>query len=148
MFSQRRSCGYFRIALTAVALAGATFFPLRAVAASVTFRAELKGAHVVPSTASSAVGFLHATYDTESRVLTWTGTHSGLSSKVTRIAFHGPASPNETAGIVESIRRLSGGSAILSEQEAADLIGGYWNITIHTRAHDDGEIRGQLLRGE
>jgi hypothetical protein len=122
--------------------------PWPAFAASVAFRVELDGANMVPPTASSASGYVHATYDTQSRKLAWTGTYSGLSSKITRIAFHGPAGPATAAGDAQRIRSLSGGSTTLSDAEAAELIGGYWNITIHTRSHPEGEIRGQVVRGE
>jgi hypothetical protein len=49
---------------------------------------------------------------------------------------------------VQPIKSLSGGSTTLSKTEAADLFGGYWNITIHTRSHPEGEVRGQVVRGE
>ena len=103
---------------------------------------------MVPPTASSASGYVRATYDTQSRKLAWTGTYSGLASKITRIAFHGPAGPAAAAGVAQRIRSLSGGSTVLSDAEAVELIGGYWNITIHTRTHPEGEIRGQVVRGE
>ena len=137
-----------RSELATITLAIGLALPSSAFAASVAFRVELDGANMVPSTASSASGYVHATYDTQSRKLAWTGTYSGLSSKITRIAFHGPAGPAATAGVAQRIRSLSGGSTTLSDAEAAELIGGYWNITIHTRSHPKGEIRGQAVRGE
>lgn len=103
---------------------------------------------MVPPTASSASGYVHATYDTQSRRLVWSGSYSGLTSKVTRIAFHGPAGPAATAGVVQRIRSLSGGSTTLSDTEGAELVGGYWSIVVHTRRHPAGEIRGQVVRGE
>ena len=144
--SARSSC--LRTGLLTVALAIGLACPCSAYASSVAFRAELKGANMVPPTASSASGYVDATYDTQSRKLAWTGAVDGLSSKITRIAFHGPASPAAAAGVLQRIGSLSGGSATLSDAEAAQLIGGYWNITIHTRSHPAGEIRGQMVRGE
>ena len=139
---------WLRTELVAVALAIGLAFPSSAFASSVAFRAELKGANMVPPTSSSASGYVRASYDPQSRELTWTGTVAGLSSKITRIAFHGPASPAAAAGVTQRIRSLSSGSATLSDAEAAELVGGYWNITIHTRSHPEGEIRGQVVRGE
>lgn len=130
--------------ISAVSVALATY----GYASTVSFRAELKGANVVPPNESSARGYLNASYDTVSRRLTWTGTQSGLSSKITGIHFHAPASPNKTAGVVETIESLSEGSATISDAHAADLIGGYWYVDIHTRAHPAGEIRGQMIRGK
>ncbi len=140
--------GCLRTELVIAALAIGLAFPSSAFASSVAFRADLKGANMVPPTASSATGYVRATYDTQSRRLAWTGAYSGISSKITRIAFHGPASPAAAAGVVQRIGSLSGGSATLTDAEAAQLIGGYWNITIHTRSHPEGEIRGQVVRGE
>ncbi len=139
--SLRTGCG-------TIALAIGFAVALPAFASTVAFRAELKGANMVPPTESSASGYVHLTYDTESRKLAWAGSHSGLSSKITHIDFHAPASPAEAAGAVHRIESLSGGSTTLSDAEAADVMGGYWNITIHTRGHEEGEIRGQVVRGE
>jgi hypothetical protein len=140
--------GFLRAGLASIVLVLGAAVPVSALASSVAFRAELNGANMVPPTESAAVGYVLATYDTESRKLAWTGSHSGLSSKITHIDFHGPASPAEAAGAVHRIDSLSGGSATLSDAEASDLIGGYWNITIDTRSHPEGEIRGQVVRGE
>ena len=151
MLSRLRLCPFprrLRIEFVALALAIGLAVPSSASAASVAFRVELKGANMVPPTTSSATGYVRATYDTQTRKLEWGGTYSGLSSKVTRIAFHGPAGPATSAGIVQRIGSLSGGSATLSDTEAADLIGGYWSIIVHTRSLPDGEIRGQVVRGE
>ena len=139
---------FLRSGIAVVALAIGFAVPPTAFASTIAFRVELKGAGMVPPTGSGATGYVHATYDTQSRKLSWAGDYSGLSSKVTRIAFHGPAGPAATAGVVQRISSLSSGSTTLSEAEAAELIGGYWNITIHTRGHPDGEIRGQVERGE
>jgi hypothetical protein len=139
--------GLFCTRLAAIAFV-AQLAATGAFASSVSFRAELNGANVVPPIQTSARGYLDATYDTVTRRLSWTGTQSGLSSKITGIHFHAPARPNKTAGVAKSIESLAGGSAALSEAQAADLIAGTWYIDIHTRAHPEGEIRGQVMRGE
>lgn len=36
------------------------------------------------------------------------------------------------------------GGAILTDAQAADLMAGKYYINIHTAAHKDGEIRGQI----
>jgi hypothetical protein len=143
-----RSRFYQRFMLASVALAAGLAVAPPASASTIAFRVALKGAYMVPATESPATGYVRATYETTTRRLAWSGSHSGLSSKITSIAFHGPAGPAETAGVVHRIESLGGGSTTLSDAEAADLIGGYWNITIHTRAHPEGEIRGQVMRGE
>jgi CHRD domain-containing protein len=144
----RAGRGYSSGALATFVLAVCLAVPVSASASTVAFRADLKGANMVPPTASSASGYVRATYDTATRRLSWTGSQSGLSSKITHIDFHGPAGPAEAAGVVQPINSLSEGSTTLSDAEAAGLIGGYWSLIIHTRSHPEGEIRGQVYRGE
>jgi hypothetical protein len=139
-----RTCPALLCLASAIAAASTSV----ALAASVTFRAEINGKNVVPPSNAKATGYLTATFDTLTRRLTWSGSYSGLSSKIRGIHLHGPANPNETAGIVQTIRSLSGESATLTEKEAADLIAGTWYVDIHTRAYGGGEIRGQLVRGK
>ena len=38
------------------------------------------------------------------------------------------------------------GTAHLTDEQAGQLLDGQWYINIHTAAHPDGEIRGQVLR--
>ena len=134
--------------LIALALPVSFVFTSSGLAATVTFRAELKGANVVPANLRPGRGLLIAAFDTVTRRLTWTGTYSGVSKRITGIHFHSPARPNESAGMVLAIERLSRGTATLSDSEAADLIAGYWYIDIHTRDYPRGEIRGQVIRGK
>ncbi len=101
----------------------------------------------MPPNQRQATGLLTATFDTATRILTWSGSYSGLTSKITGIHFHSPARPNDTAGVVMSIKGFSG-SATLTDAQAADLVAGYWYVDIHTRASPRGEIRGQLVRGQ
>lgn len=135
-------------ACLALAFAASLVSHSETFAASISLRAEIKGANVVPPNDAGATGYLAATFDTVTRKLSWTGAHSGLSSKIRGIHFHGPAGPNETAGIEQTIRSLSGGSATLTDKEAADLIAGDWYVDVHTKSYQRGEIRGQLVRGE
>jgi hypothetical protein len=75
---------------------------------------------------------------------------SGLSGPVTAAHFHGPAAPGENAGPVVTIDDLespSEGSATLTDEQAAQLANGQWYVNIHTEAHPDGEIRGQVTGG-
>jgi hypothetical protein len=38
------------------------------------------------------------------------------------------------------------GSAVLTDAQAADLLGGKWYANVHTQANPGGEIRGQMTR--
>lgn len=91
---------------------------------------------------------LDASFNKQTNVLTWTVTYSGLTDSVTGAHFHGPAMAGNNAGVVLG---FSGNlfspikeSATLTAAQAADLMAGKWYVNLHTEAHPQGEIRGQI----
>ncbi|ASY63035.1 hypothetical protein SJ05684_c15930 [Sinorhizobium sojae CCBAU 05684] len=120
------------------------------LAEEMKFEAELKGSEEVPPAETGATGTADVTYDTESKNLTWTIEQSGLSGDVTAAHFHGPAAPGENAPPMVPIElsALSEGSATLDEAQASALTEGRMYINLHTAAHPDGEIRGQVVKAE
>lgn len=120
------------------------------LAEEMKFEAELKGSEEVPPVETSATGTADVTYDTESKNLTWTIEHSGLSGDVAAAHFHGPAAPGENAPpmVPIEVSALSEGSATLDEAQASALTEGRMYINLHTAAHPDGEIRGQVVKAE
>jgi hypothetical protein len=38
------------------------------------------------------------------------------------------------------------GDATLTDAQATDLQGGRWYFNVHTAAHKDGELRGQVMK--
>lgn len=137
-----------RAALAAtLALAGLT----GAYAEEVKYSAKLDGASETPPNDSKGTGMVDATFDTASKTLTWTATYSGLTGAAAAAHFHGPAPAGKAAGVLVP---LSGdtaspmkGSAKLTDAQAKALSEGMVYLNIHTAAHKDGEIRGQLMMG-
>jgi hypothetical protein len=115
------------------------------------FTATLSGAEEVPPVETSATGTTEATYDSDTKKLTWTLEYSGLSGDAAAAHFHGPAAPGENAGPVVPIPDIASGSegeADLTDEQAADLEAGRWYVNVHTAANPDGEIRGQVMKAE
>lgn len=111
--------------------------------------ATLSAASEVPPIASKASGEADVNIDVKSYKLNWTIKHSDLSGVVTGAHFHGPAAVGENADVVVPI---SGdltspikGEAKLTAAQTAELLEGKWYINLHTAAHPDGEIRGQVM---
>jgi Cu/Zn superoxide dismutase len=139
----------------ALYLAGAMVFALPlglvtvAAAEMVKLQAELKGSNEVPPNTSSGSGKAEATFDTDSKVLTYTVTYSDLSGPALGAHFHGPSEPGKNAGIAlpfKSAQSPIQGTATLTEAQAADLLAGKWYANIHTAANPGGELRGQMAK--
>lgn len=119
-------------------------------AATIQFKADLKGSNEVPPNQTTGTGAVTAAYDTATMMLTWSGSYSGLTGPATAAHFHGPAEPGKNAGVVIPIPDHGSsfkGSAKLTDAQAADLMGGRWYVNIHTAANPGGELRGQLVKG-
>ena len=121
-------------------------------AATTSFTVQLSGSQVVPAVTSSGTGAANLTYDPASRMLTWSITYTGLSGPVTMAHFHGPAAPGKNAGPALPIIKQGGaikgpmkGKATLTSAQAKEFVAGDWYINVHTKAHPDGEIRGQVI---
>lgn len=133
-------------ALFLAAIANGT---LPAYAESVTLKADLKGANEVPPNASAASGKAEATFNTDTKVLTWTITYVDLTGPALAAHFHGPVDPGKNAGIVlpfKSAQSPIQGTATLTEAQATDLLAGKWYANIHTSANPGGELRGQMTK--
>ena len=137
--------------LFALTVAGLLAANVSARAEMVSYKADLMGASEAPPTSSKATGSVTASYDTTSKMLTWSGTYSGLTGEATGAHFHGPAEVGKTAGVavpLPSAKTPLEGSAVLTDAQAADLAQGKWYVNVHTAANPDGEIRGQVLKSK
>ena len=118
-----------------------------ALAEMVKMTATLDAAQEVPPNDSAGKGTADVSFDTESKKLDWTLEYSGLTGDASAAHFHGPAAKGENADVavpIEDPKSGAKGSATLTDAQAADLTAGRYYINVHTAAHPDGEIRGQV----
>jgi hypothetical protein len=145
----------FRAALQRVLLATLVALPACSMTSgttvsstSNTFTARLSGASEVPAVKSDASGAVEASLNTETNVLSWTVTYSGLSGPATAGHFHGPAITGQNADVAVPLNgNLASpikGTATLTAGQVADLMAGKWYLNLHTAANPKGEIRGQV----
>jgi hypothetical protein len=121
-------------------------------AAIIHFEATIDGAQANAGvgTGSPAAGFATMTLDDDSNLFSWDIEWSGLLGTETVMHFHGPAFPDQNAGVQVNFGLISGtdspstGSTTITNDQAADLLDGLWYINIHTDQFPDGEIRGQV----
>jgi hypothetical protein len=141
------------LASTFAFVAGCGMMPMgaktpTAASGTTSFRASLMGASEVPAVTGAGSGSLEATLDTNTSVLRWKLTYSGLTGPATMAHFHGPAMPGTNAGVVVPFLNAmspADGEAKLTAAQIADLMAGKWYANVHTTAHPGGEIRGQLM---
>jgi hypothetical protein len=116
-------------------------------AETVHFVAMLTGGDEVPGNTSAATGKVTAELETDEHALTYRATYTGLSGAATAAHFHGPAAPGAnappTVPIAVPLSPISG-AALLTADQANDLLAGKWYFNVHSAAHPGGEIRGQL----
>jgi len=137
----------FRRVLLAAALSAV--FVSAASAATVNYTARLNGRGEIPKTDSKGTGKLEATFDTQSKVLTYTLTFDGLSGPATAAHIHGPATRKENAGVVVPLGAKAPtspitGTATLTDDQAKALASSKLYVNVHTAANPGGEIRGQI----
>lgn len=111
------------------------------------FAATLTGAEEVPANATAGRGQLTAELETMEKTLTYRVSYSGLTGPAVAAHFHGPAAPGANAPptiVMQSAVSPISGAALLTRDQADDLLAGKWYFNIHTQANPGGEIRGQL----
>ena len=118
-------------------------------AETVTLKADLKGSNEVPPNNSPASGTAEAKFDTNTKLLSWNITFTGLTGPAVAAHFHGPGEAGKNAGIALPFKTAQSpieGTATLTESQMADLLAGKWYANIHTAAHPGGELRGQMMK--
>ena len=122
--------------------------PIPSLAAIVNLTSTIDGAqaNAGAGTGSAGTGFATMTLDDATLLFSWNVSWSGLVNE-TSAHFHGPALPNQNAGVQVGIGVAANpaiSSTTLDAAQAADLLAGHWYINIHTDAFPGGEIRGQV----
>ena len=142
---------FLRSALAAATCTLAIAFAAPAFAAMVNLKADLNGAAEVPPNPTTGKGTFTATFDTDSKKLTWKGSYTGLSGPATAAHLHA-GEPGKNGAV--SVPLFAGaaaktpfeGEATLTDAQAADLVAGKLYANVHTEANKGGEIRGQVTK--
>jgi len=133
-----------------IVLAAVASFAVAASAARaevLLYEATLEPENIIPPSKSPGGGMANFTYDTATKLFTWTVTYSMLTGMATAAHIHGPADEEKDAGVVipfSSAATPITGSRTLTDAQAADMMAGKWYVNVHTAANPGGEIRGMI----
>lgn len=132
------------IVLTGAFAAGCA--TMAAESATETYSATLAPGAGITSSGAGTGAF---TFDPETKVLTYTVDHHGLSGPAMAAHIHGPADPGASAGVAVPFANAASpitGTVTLTDAQVADLQAGKYYVNVHTAANRGGEIRGQIIR--
>lgn len=105
-----------------------------------------------PAVTTKGKGTATLRFNTATKKLSWTVRYSGLSGPAKAAHIHGPAEKGQNADPVVpfegKLKSPIKGSATLTDAQATDLEAGKYYVNIHTAAHADGEIRGQIEKAK
>jgi hypothetical protein len=118
----------------------------------IQFGASMSGASEVPAVPTA--GTAQGTMNLISNVLSYNFTFTNLAANATAAHIHGPATPQQNAGVIIPFGGVpaatSGsfsGTALITPQQLFDIISGLTYANIHTTANPGGEVRGQVYPG-
>lgn len=133
------------LVLIALWLAG----PQLASAVNINLYAQMDGAQANAGAGSGSPGTGEAflILDTQANELQWEISWEGLIGDVTSAHIHGPATPDQDAGVqvpLDICCNPTAGSQVIDNLQQAALLDGLWYVNIHTDFAPGGEIRGQI----
>jgi hypothetical protein len=110
----------------------------------VTFTTRLEGAAVSPPVRSAGAGQFDALYDANTRLLRWKTSWSGLSGPITGVRFDSGQNSPPAMIWPAPFGPTYEGRAVLTPQQAQELLQGRWYLNVSTTVYPAGELRGQL----
>jgi hypothetical protein len=136
------------VATETMSMPNTSSIPFSAAKSLITLTTKPDSNTQIPPTASDGSAQIDLVYDDATRQLRWKAVWANLTSPISDIRFFGPAAPGQSGPPTLIWPGPFGpryeGRAILTPQQAADMLGGLWYITISTMNYPGGEIRGQL----
>lgn len=117
------------------------------------FRNTYSGTNGVPVTPSTATGMIIGTYNHQTNLIAYSIVFSGLTTNSTAAHFHGPATPTQSASVIQAHTGFPTGvtsgfvsaSHTLTNAQETQLLSGLWYSNIHSTTYPAGEIRTQIL---
>jgi hypothetical protein len=104
---------------------------------------------VPPVTGAQGKGTMTGTLNTQTKVLDYDITYSGLSGPATMAHIHGPAATGANAPVMYPFPNPASpikGQATLNDATVSAIMDGKAYVNVHTAANKAGELRGQIQK--
>lgn len=119
---------------------------------SYSISGNASGSQMVPAVSGSGSATISGTYNSNTKMLSYTTNWTGLSGAPTLGAFYSGASGTNgsligsawTLGTGLSSSGTFSGQTTLTSDQATQLINGNWYYVLGTAANANGEVRGQI----
>lgn len=124
----------------------------RAAAQTQILAFPLETGQAVPPLATGASGSAMLSLDPPTGIVTVLASYQGLSGTPTEAHLHGPAVAGQVAPSFAPLSVTGGASgtisglAFLSQARVAQILAGEVYLDLHSSAHPEGELRGQVCR--
>ena len=140
------------LAATAIVFSMAGCSVLQSDAHLAAFSTQMTGLNQMPHVATTASSHVDAVLNKNTLLLRWKLSFTGLSGPATAGHFHGPAdvgaNANSTLAFNDPVQSPLEGRATLTAAQTTELLSGQWYVSLQTKAHPKGEIRGQMILRE
>lgn len=107
------------------------------------------GTFVSEGSVTNGQGSIAGSVDTDTDKVTYKITYSGLTGPVTMAHFHGPATANQSAGVLLPIPGPYSdgmeGTLKANAKTVKDILDDMTYINLHTAKYPGGEIRAQVI---
>lgn len=117
-------------------------------AETVKYMADMNASSEVPPNDSTATGTADVTIDTDAKTVSWKVNYDNLTGDALAAHIHGPASDSENAPPMVTLDPIMDGSGAITDEQITAIQDGKAYVNVHTDKNPDGEIRGQLMKGE
>jgi hypothetical protein len=139
-----------RATFVGVLMTGALLSAMSASAEILHFRAKLAPSLETAAGQRRSEGLAELTLDTESKILSWRVTYSGLSGPLIGAHFKAPPEPGSSIGatmdLSPPLTNPVTSSTRLNDIQIGDLRAGLWSVNLMTAKNPQGELRGDLER--